>query len=76
MVFSLFYLGLCRIFDLVVARSGQDNDIEILVLPWGAKSRSWPLPREFVGVGSGYGARSLSAVVGELPWSGHWCTWR
>ncbi len=33
MVFSLLYLGLCRIFDLVTARrSGRDKDVEILVL--------------------------------------------
>ena len=33
MVFSLLYLGLCRIFDLVVTRrTGRDKDIEILVL--------------------------------------------
>jgi transposase InsO family protein len=32
-VFSLLYLGLCRIFDLVVTRrTGRDKDIEILVL--------------------------------------------
>ncbi len=33
MVFSLLYLGLCRIFDLVTARrTGRDKDVEILVL--------------------------------------------
>ena len=33
MVFSLLYLGLCRIFDLVTARrTERDKDVEILVL--------------------------------------------